>query len=73
MTITIDSTRTYPMSAPRAESRAATRPPTAEPIANPPMNAATTVLVAAVVWPMYSERVRTQATSYMSPANPEHA
>ncbi|HEX7794070.1 MAG TPA: hypothetical protein VF456_06955, partial [Vicinamibacterales bacterium] len=37
------------------------------------MKAATTVLAAAVVWPIYKVARRVQLTSYISPANPEHA
>src|SRR5262245_8240118 len=49
------------------------RPPRPPPSPSPPMNAAVTVLTAAVVCPRWSVSRRVQTISYTSPARPEHA
>ena len=47
------------------------RPAIAAPIASPPMNAASTVLAAATVWPICSVSKRVHVTSYISAAAPD--
>ena len=67
----VSSRHAYVRSAVRSSNLRERRPPTRAPNARPPMNAASTVPIAATVCPMYSSRSRDHATSYMSAATPD--